>query len=261
MCRALVLAGVDALPAAPPWHVQGARSFFFLPVTMHFALLRQRHAHGWFFFGRRCRKWHGFMVSSASQFRSTFRLRLLFSGVHFHSRSHVFCACSSRSGRLKDVLNLWTDSSGAFRGFFSECILARLSVRHVQYFSTYHLSYFGAPFSKTVITTVTGLVYRTDLFDQVLGACHGQFQFSERPFPNRVLFTVYRDHVSEINRGRRRCVQGRHQASRNARDMAKEEGVQATHGPRIARSRVKAKKSKENERGGPRTTRGEPLRG
>ena len=135
-------------------------------------------------------------------------------------------------------------------------------MRHVQHCCAYRPSYFAAPFSETVITTVTRSIIRADLLDQVLGACRGQFQFSERPFPNGVLITGYRVHVSETNRGRRRCVQGRHQASRNARDMGKEEGVKTTHGSMIARSRVKAKKSKENERGGPRTTRGaEPLRG
>ena len=82
------------------------------------------------------------------------------------------------------------------------------------------------------------LIYRTDLFDQVLDACRGWFHFSECPFSE--WSNLYRLPGSCLRKkqGRRRCVQGRHQASRNARDK----GRRGADG--------EAKKGAEGERGG-----------
>ena len=146
-------------------------TFFFLPVTMHFALLRQRFVQGcFFFFWQEAPRKTWIMVSSAPAVHVQTRLvripslRPLFSGVHTRMVTGGR-RLSSCCGRLKDVLNLRSDSFGAFCGFFSKYISARLSARHVQHFSAYRPSYFAAPFSETVITTVTGSIFRTDLLD------------------------------------------------------------------------------------------------
>ena len=137
MCRALAFAGVDALPAAP-WHVQEARFFFWASDDALRAASTEICAGLGFFFGRRHQKRHGSWCRLLRP--STFRL-VSFGSLHSAPCFLVFTRMvtggrrlSSCCDRLKDVLNLRSESFGAFRGYFSKYISARLSARQVQHF-------------------------------------------------------------------------------------------------------------------------------
>ena len=164
--------------------------------AMHFALLRQRFVQGWFFFLQEAPRKTWIMVSSAPAVHVQTRLvripslRPLFSGVHTRMVTGGR-RLSSCCGRLKDVLNLRSDSFGAFRGFLLKVHLGEaVCAARATFFRLPAFVFRSAIFRDRDYYRNRCPIFRMDLLDQVLGACRGQFQFSERPFPK--WSTLYR---------------------------------------------------------------------